>query len=213
MSTLQLSAQPREITGHKVKHLRREGIVPVVVYGATQEPINLQVMTRSLEHTLHAGGVSQLVELTVEGGKMHNVLIREVQIHPVTHTPIHADMYAVNMLEKQTVTVAIVPVGEAAALAAGLMVLQALDQVELEALPSDIPASIEVDITDLDPDHAIHVSDLPAINGVEYLTPADEPVFNMIATRVAEEEEVEEEEIEGAEPEVLTGGKQDEDEE
>ncbi len=214
MANLQLSAESREVTGRKVKQLRAQGIVPVVVYGATQEPLNLQVDERTFERALHAGGATQLVEVTVQDGKMHNVLVREVQRHPVNHRPIHADFYAVNMLEKQQVFVPIHSVGEPAALVAGVMVLQALDQVELEALPASIPAQIEIDITDLTLEQAVLVSDLPQIEGVEYLTSGDEVVFNMIAIRMEEEEEEEEELLDGelAEPE-LVGAEDDDTEE
>ena len=214
MADLQLSAQPREITGRKVKQIRAKGLVPVVVYGSDQVPSILQVNARELERTLHAGGISQLVEVTVDDGESHNVLIRDIQRHPVSHSLIHADFYAVNMSEKQQVSVAIQSVGEADVIA-GLMVLQALDQVEIEALPSDIPSHVEIDISGLTLEGAITVADLPELSGVEYLTDADEAVFTMIATRVEEEEEEEEELLEGeamAEPEVLTGAKEEEEE-
>lgn len=215
MAELQLSAQPREITGRKVKKIRQQGLVPVVVYGARQDPTSLQVEARQLESTLHAGGISQLVEVTVDGGGIHNVLIRDIQRHPVSHSLMHADLYAVNMSEKQQVSVAIHQVGEPGEIAAGLMVLQAMDQVEIEALPTDIPSHVEIDISSLTLEGAITVSDLPTLPGVEYVSDPDEAVFTMIATRVEEEEE-EEEMLEGeglAEPEVLTGGKAEDEEE
>lgn len=213
MATLKIQAEPRTLLGRKVRQLRNEGLVPVVVYGATQEATNLQVNERSLERTLHEGGTSQLVEVHVSSGDMHNVLIREVQRHPLTHRPIHADFYAVNMREKQLVSIPIHGHGEPEALEVGLMLLQALDQVEVEALPADIPAHIDVDVTGVDMENSITVADLPKLNGVEYVTDAEEVVFTMVTTReeVAEEEEGAEEEM--AEPEVLTGAKDEEDEE
>jgi large subunit ribosomal protein L25 len=217
MDKLQLSAQPREITGRKVKQIRAEGLVPIIVYGPTQESVSLQVGSRDFERTLHSGGISQLVELVVDGGTTHNVLVRELQRHPVNHSLMHADFYAVNMSEKQQVSVAIHGFGEAEGMMAGLMMLQALDQVEIEALPSDIPSHIEIDITSLTMEESITVADLPDISGVEYVTPEDEAVFMLIVTREEEEEEEEEEmELVGegmAEPEVLSGAKPEEDEE
>ena len=202
MANLQLAAEPRQITGRKVKQLRTNGLLPVVVYGATQEPVNLQVNAREFERTLHDGGSSQLVEVTVSDGSKHNVLVRDIQRTPVGHHLMHADFYAVNMSEKQQVAVPIHGVGEPDALAIGLMLLQALDQVELEALPAAIPAQIEVDVTNLTLEDAILVSDLPVIEGVEYLTDSEETVFTMITTRVEEEEEEELEEG-MAEPELV----------
>lgn len=208
MSDLKLDAQPRTVTGRKVRQLRNRGLVPVVVYGKQQQPMNLQVQARSLERVLHHGGTSQLVQVQVEGGESLNILIRDVQRHPVNHQYLHADFYAVNMAEKQQVEVPVVAVGRPESLVTGLMMLQALDSVEVEALPADIPASIEVDVTGLTPEEPITVADLPRLPGVEYLNDPEEVVFTMIATRVEEEEEAEEEEA--AEPEVVARGKQEE---
>jgi large subunit ribosomal protein L25 len=151
-----------------------------------------------------------LVQVVVEGGTTHNVLIREVQRHPVSHRYLHADFYAVNMNEKQEVSVPVVAAGKPAALVTGLMVLQGLDMVEISALPADIPASIEVDITGLDPENPITVAHLPTLPGVEYLNDPTEHLFTMIATR---EEVIEEEPTEvEAEPEVVARGRAEEEE-
>lgn len=215
MSELTLNAQPREITGRKVRQLRNQGLVPVVVYGRDQESTILQVNARNFNDVLYAGGTSQLVTLVVDGGKTHNVLVREIQRHPVKHNLLHADLYAVSMTEKQQVDVSIVPVNEPVALVAGLMMLQSLDQVTIEALPANIPASIEIDVTDLDMNRAIIVADLPQIENVTYLTDADEAVFRMVTTRTEESLEEEEEEIDAemVEPEVMGRGKEEEEEE
>ena len=213
MATLQLQAEPRTLVGRKVRQLRTQGIVPVVVYGAIDKPTNLQVLARDLELTIRGGGGSQLIQVNVENGETHNVLLRDLQRHPVRHHIMHADLYAISMREKQQVTVPLVSINEPEAMEAGLMILQALEQVEIEALPSAIPASIEIDITDLTLENSITVATLPVIDGVEYLTDPDETVFTMLATRVEEdaEEVLEGEEVtDGAEPEVLSKGKQDE---
>lgn len=207
MSELTLNAQPREITGRKVRQLRNQGLVPVVVYGRDQAATILQVKARNFNDVLHAGGISQLVTLVVDDGKTHNVLVREIQRHPVKHNVLHADLYAVSMSEKQQVDVSIVAVNEPTALVAGLMMLQALDQVTIEALPANIPASIEIDVTDLDLTRAIVVADLPQIDGVTYMTEADEAVFRMVTTRTEESlESLDEEEIdtEMVEPEIVS---------
>jgi large subunit ribosomal protein L25 len=211
MADLKLDAQPRALTGRKVRQLRAKGLVPVVVYGSNQEPLNLQVNARNLELTLHHGGFSQLVEVNVQGGGKHNVLVREIQRHPVNHTFMHVDLYAVNMAEKQYTSVPVVSTGRPAALSGGLMVLQEHDMVEIEALPADIPASVEVDITELDLERPITIADLPQLPGVAYLGDEHTHLFVMMAPRVEEvEEEVVEEEM--AEPEVVGRGKEDEEE-
>jgi large subunit ribosomal protein L25 len=212
MSELKLDAEPRTLTGRKVRQLRTQGLVPVVVYGNNQEPINLQVTARNLETTLHHGGFSQLVRVNVQGGGTHNVLVREIQRHPTSHAYLHVDLYAVNMSEKQHTSVPVVGTGKPTALVTGFMVLQEKDMIEVEALPADIPANIEVDITELDLERPITVADLPKIPGVEYLDEPTEHLFALLPPRVEEEEEPEPEE-ELAEPEVVARGKQDEEEE
>ncbi len=209
MSDLKLSAEPRTITGRKVSQLRRQGLVPVVVYGAIAEPISLQVADRDLERTLHGGGASQVVTLSVTGGGVHNVLIKNVQREPIYHALMHADFYAVNMNETQRVSVSLVATGKASGMAAGMMLFQAHETINIEALPADIPAEIEVDITPLTMDTPLHVRDLPAVKGVTYLNDPDEVVFTLMMTRGAEAELAEEEVEEGeVEPEVVKKGKQ-----
>jgi large subunit ribosomal protein L25 len=211
MSVLKLDAQPRTLTGRKVRQLRTQGLVPVVVYGNNQPPVNLQVSARNLETTLHHGGFSQLVQVDVQGGGSHNVLVREIQRHPVNHAFVHVDLYAVSMTEKQRTTVQVVSAGKPTAFLTGFTILQEKDGVEVEALPADIPASIEVDITALELERPITVADLPVIPGVEYLDELTETLFVMLAPRVQEEEEVVE--AEGMEePEVVGRGKEDEEE-
>jgi large subunit ribosomal protein L25 len=211
MSDLKLMADPRTLTGRKVNQLRRQGVVPVVVYGALAEPVNLQVADRELERTLHAGGASQVVAVSVSNGGVHNVLIKNVQREPVFHSLLHADFYAVNMNETQRVSVPLVATGKASGMAAGLMFFQAHELIHIEALPADIPAEIEVDVTPLTLETPIHVRDLPDVKGVAYLDDPDEVVFMLMTTRAGEAEE---EAAEGtaAEPEVVKRGKQTEEE-
>jgi large subunit ribosomal protein L25 len=125
----------------------------------------------------------------------------------------HVDLYAVNMAEKQHASVPVVSTGKPAALVGGLMVLQAHDVVEIQALPADIPASIEADITALDLERPITIADLPQLPGVTYLGDEDEALFTLIAPRAAAVEEEEEVAEEMAEPEVVGRGEEDEEEE
>jgi len=213
MAELKLTAQPRTLVGRKVRQLRTKGLLPVVVYGKKQkDAASLQVETRSFERVLHTAGFSQLVTIDVDGGTTHNVLIRDIQRHPVTHTPIHVDFYAVDMTEKQQVAIPVYSTGKADALDTGLMVYQALDQVIVEALPADIPSSVEVDISELTLEQSILISDLPAIQGVTYINELEEAIFTLITTRGAVEEEEEETELDedtDAEPELV--GREEED--
>lgn len=210
MSDLKLSAQPRTLVGRKVRQLRREGLVPVTVYGKKQAAENLQVVERSFERVLQAAGFSQLVQVDVEGGSTHNVLIRDVQRHPVTHSFLHIDLYAVDITEKQQVQVNVHSKGKPTSLAQGLIVLQSLDHVTVEALPAKIPAHIDVDITDLSLETPITVANLPVLDGVTYVNDPEEAIFTMVVTRAAEEESTETPAV--AEPELVRGRRAEEEE-
>ena len=210
MSELKLEANRRELTGRKVGQLRRQGLVPVVVYGNVKQPVNLQVDIKLLERVLHAGGDTRLVEVTVSDGGKHNVLVKDVQREPVGHRLLHADFYAVNMAEKQHVAVPLIAVGKPGGLAAGLMVLKLHESIHIEALPADIPGEIEIDITPLTLDRPITVADLPQVKGVSYVDEAEEVLFNLQTTR---EEVSEEAAAAEAEPEVVKKGKQTDEEE
>lgn len=211
MNTIPLEAQPRDVSAAKAKHLRTRGMIPVTVYGKTQPPVSLAVSERNLEATLSRGGASQLVEVFVQGGGRHNVLIREVQRHPVTHRLLHADFHAVAMNEKQHVSVPVVGVGKPLALSSGLMVLQNHDSLMVEVLPADIPGVIEVDLTHLSLDHPIRVSDLPALPGVHYLIDPEEHIFSLMHTRAGVEEESETSAA-VAEPELVRRPREEEEE-
>ncbi|MBW7883830.1 MAG: 50S ribosomal protein L25 [Caldilineaceae bacterium] len=213
MSELKISAEARTLTGRKVNQLRRQGLVPVVVYGAIDNPANLQVEARELERALHEGGGSQVVQIDVKGGSTHNVLVKDIQREPVTHSLWHADFYAVNMNETQQVSVPIISTGKPEALVAGLMLLQSHEMVHIEALPADIPAEIIVDVAPLTLDEPLKVADLPAIEGVTYLDDPETIIFTLQVTRAGEAEAAEEIEEEEAEPEVVKKGKHAEEEE
>jgi large subunit ribosomal protein L25 len=116
------------------------------------------------------------------------------------------------MSQQQQVSVNVHAVNEPESHMAGLMMYQAMDSVEISALPTAIPASIQVDVGGLTLENSITIADLPVLDGVTYLADPGETVFTMITTRVEEEEEEEELEEEMLEPEVV-GREGDEDEE
>lgn len=211
MDELKLVADRRELTGRKVGQLRRQGLVPVVVYGNVKQPVNLQVDIKMLERMLHAGGDTRVVEVTVNDGGKHNVLVKNVQREPVGHRLLHADFYAVNMSEKQRVTVPLVTTGKPAGMVTGVMVLKLHEAIHIEALPADIPGEISVDISPMTMERPITIADLPKVKGVSYVDDPEEVLFNLQLTR---EEVAEEAAATEVEPEVVKKGKQtDEDEE
>lgn len=208
MTVLVLDAQPRNLQ-EKARHLRQAGQVPAIVYGPARAPFAVQLAEKGLEGTLRQAG-TMLVKVNV-GNDSHNVMVKEVQRHPVNHRITHVDFYLVRMDQKQQVAVQLVPVGRPASLIGGMMVLQNYETVEIEALPAAIPAVIEVDVTNLKVDQPITVHNLPALDGIAYLTDPDAQLISLVAAQAGLEAETAEEEAgTPAEPELLKKGKTDE---
>lgn len=195
-----LLAEKRNVTGKQVKHLRREGILPGNVFGKGLESLSIQMPFKefvALYKKVHETG---LVDLTV-GDQKYPILIQNVQIHPISHTPIHADFFKVNLKEKVRATIPIVAIGEAKAVLDKIgALLQSLSEIEVEALPADLPEHIEVNIENLSQiDESITVADLKTPAGVELHAEPHELVFRVTELVSEEAEELAEEEAAEAE--------------
>jgi large subunit ribosomal protein L25 len=203
MKGLELEALKREVTGKKVRFLRRQGFTPANVYGRGIDSIALQVDTKSLKQMLaHAGGTA-LISLKVGPTKKPvKVLLRDVQKNPLSDEMFHVEFYQVKMDEKIRVDVPLEFVGEAPVLKhKNVALLRVLDFLHIEALPDDLPHSIEVDISVLEEnDQAIHVKDLELPKGVELHTDPEEMVIKVAeAKKVVEVEAPVAEATEGVE--------------
>src|SRR5690606_14056666 len=197
---LVLTATVREDTGKgAARRLRREGLLPAVLYGETQTNLSLNV--REAQKYFNTKGFNQLITLQVKKGRSKQelpVLVKEIQYDPLKGTPLHVDFYQVSMEQKVVVKVPVVLVGEDERENDGSIIDTVLYEVEVSCLSADIPAKIEVDISGLTMNNSITVGDLQPPAGVEFVTPADEPVVQAIAPRV-EAEAAEEEEDAAAE--------------
>lgn len=192
-SSLALPAAPRTEHGRHAELLRRQGRVPAVLYGHNVQPQALSVDARTLRRVWRAAGQSNLVDLTLDGGRPRKVLIRELQINPRTTDLVHVDLFAVNLLEKLTVDVPLVPVGESPAVTVDRLgvLQQILTTLKVECLPGDIPAQLSVDISGLlAVDDGVHVSEVPLPQGVTLASGVnpDELVLKIAPLRVAAEE-------------------------
>jgi large subunit ribosomal protein L25 len=200
--TYEISVQPRTVLGKKSKTLRKQHVLPAVLYGYGVESTPLMVDQKEMERVyLHAGSIS-LVDLRIgEGGTARKVFIHNVQRNPVTHMLIHVDFMAINLTEAITSSVPLVLVGEAPAVSQREgMLMQALDHIQVRALPADLPPMVEVDISGLEAvDDAIHVSDLKLASNVQVLTNEDELIAKINALPVQVEEAAEEEAPEAGE--------------
>jgi large subunit ribosomal protein L25 len=144
---IELTAQPRTVTGSKVRHVRAEGFVPAVIYGKGMESVNLQVPTKDFERVYKQAGESTLVFVNVDG-KAFPTIINDIARHPITGAIAHADFYKVRLDEKVKAMVPVVFTGESPAVKnfGGIFVRNA-NELEVEALPADLPHEITVDIS------------------------------------------------------------------
>lgn len=196
-----LAAQRRQISGKKVSRLRRDGVLPAVVYGHGVPSETIQLDAHEFDLLRRRSGRNALLDLRVDGGRARPVLLHAVHEHPVQRRPLHADFLVVRMDEEMTVDVAIVFTGESEAVEKQEGTLLHLrETVQIRALPGDIPPGLEVDLAPLDSfDAVLHVSDLVIPSGVTLVTDPSEPLARVQPPRV-EVEEVPEPTEEGAEP-------------
>jgi large subunit ribosomal protein L25 len=209
-----LTAQKRTQVGRNaIKKIKASGMVPGVIYGSAQEPVNLQINGRDLLNLLsRASGENILVELEiVDGGEKQNALamIQEIQHHPLQREIVHVDFHAVSAHETVSAEVPIETVGEAIGVKVnGGLLEHILRYLEVECLPGDLPQVIEVDVTNLDIGQSLHVRELNLPPGVEATTDAEQTVVAVVESRV--EEEVVEPIVTPIAPEVITAKKPEE---
>jgi len=147
---INLTLDLRTLQGKKVKQLRKEGIIPAVVYGAGLEPINVQAAQNVVDKVIRDAGKHTPVHLTI-GDKKEIAMIKDVELDAVKGLTRHVSFHAVKQNEpvNAEVPIHLTGQGESAAERAGLIVLQALDHIEIRALPLMLPEALEVSIADL----------------------------------------------------------------
>ncbi|MCD6270972.1 50S ribosomal protein L25 [bacterium] len=202
---LQLRAKKRDVLGRKTKRLRAENLLPAILYGPKIKNIPLVLDYKSFEKVWSKAGESSLINLEIEGEKKkYLVLIHDIQQDPLTDKIIHIDLYQPDLEKKVTAWVPLVIVGEAPAVKnLGGTLVRNLDEVEVRALPRDLPHEIKVDVSNLKEIHdEILIEDLQVPNNVEILKNPKEVVVTVAPPERVEEELAEEKE-EIKEPEVI----------
>ena len=202
-----INAEKRNVVGKQVKALRRQGILPGVIYGRHIEAFPIQMDAHDASLILDKLTASSLITIDVDGEKF-NVLMRDRQRDVIFGDLLHVDFLVVSLTEKLRATVELKLVGEApVADNPEVVVTQVLNAIEIEALPQDLPEVIEVDISTLETvDDEITVADLDLGEDIAILTDPNETIVSV--GYVAQEEVAEEEEAEElAEPKVVERGK------
>lgn len=171
MKRYKLAVEKRTILGKKVQKLRKEGFLPANIYGKGVKSLSVQVPYKDFEKVYKEAGVTGIVDVEVAGDIRHS-LIHNVQQDYYNHQLLHVDFFQVNLKEKVKTMVKIVTVGEPKAVAEKLgLLLQPLSEVEIEALPTDLPDKIEVNVEPLAEVNAqITVGEIKVPSGVTILT-------------------------------------------
>ena len=192
MSQTTLVATPRTGKGTPTaRRLRSEGHIPGILYGRGMEPISVMVERREFRLALSGpAGANTVLALQV-GGTSYPAVVKEMQRHPIRRTVNHIDFLQVNMNEEITVHVGVRLVGESKAVAvAGGLVDTAVDSLEVSCTPTDMPNEFVIDITDMQPDTVIRLSDIPMPKGVTALGDPDMAVVTVLTTAAEIEEPV-----------------------
>src|SRR2546428_949113 len=212
MAEIVVNAKTRDERGkNAARRLRREGMIPGVVYGGKGDNVAVAVDPKALQKVLRSeAGRNAILKLDI-AGKSANAILKSWQVDPIKETFLHADFYRIAMDVAIRVTVPIHVVGEARGVKVDAGILElVVREIEVECLPGDIPERIDVDVTDLGINQSLRVSDVPAPPKVKVLQAADQVVVHVVSVKeeaaapaaaapVAEGEAA----APGAEPEVI----------
>jgi len=188
MEKIILQTEPRNITGRKVKSLRREGFVPAVVYGHGVESLPIQVPVRDFERVYTEAGESTVVYLNV-GNQEYPTIIQEVARDPVSDKFLHADFYKVRLDEKIKAKIPLNFVGESPAVKElGGILVKNISEIEVEGFPQDLPHRIDVDVSSLQEIKSqILIKDLP-ISAKLKVEDEPEAIVALVQEPISEEE-------------------------
>jgi large subunit ribosomal protein L25 len=198
LEQIDLNAQIRKTTGNgPARSLRREGRIPAVLYGPKTEPVLLSIDSKEFEQILKTSTIgSVLLKLQIKNGQTgsRSAMVKELQTHPVTGHFLHVDFYEVDLSQKINAMIPVTVTGKSRGVEDGGILQIVRRELEVFCLPTAIPETIEVDISELDIGGSIHVNEIALPSDVELPEDIDFTVITILAPKV-EEEVVEEEEL------------------
>jgi large subunit ribosomal protein L25 len=203
LELIELKTNIRTTTGNgPARRLRQKGQIPAVLYGPGTESVLLSVNISDIDMVLKKGRIAQaLLNLVIpDNGEtsIKTVMVKELQIQPVSRNFLHIDFYEVAMDRKIMVNVPVTTTGKSKGVELGGILQIIRRELEVQCFPLDVPESIELDITDLDIGDSIHVGDISLQSGIEFLGEENFTVVTIVSPKIEEEEEaIEEEEEEG----------------
>lgn len=195
----------REPGSRQSRRIRRQGLVPAVVYGPKIEPVPVVVDAHDLHTALHTdAGTNAIIQLEIEDGDTITTMAREIERHPFRNEYRHVDFVTIDLTKTVHAEVAMHFAGTPAGVEEGGVFSPQRTSVRVEVLPTEIPGFIELDISAVEIGGSLRIEDLPEIEGVTYLDDPDAVVMSVTvpAAEIEEpepEEELEEEMLEGEE--------------
>lgn len=198
METLSLTLKERKLKGKAVNRLRKEGLIPAIVYGHDITPISVSVEYNPFIKVYRKAGESSLVDLVIEGHDSIKALIQDIAIDPMTDRLIHADFRQVSMKEKLKAKIPIVYSGESRAMKElGGILVKSLAEIEVECLPQYLVHEIVVDLSPIKEfGEAIRVGSIPVPEGMVFLAGPNEVIATVTPPRSEEELKALEEKVE-----------------
>jgi large subunit ribosomal protein L25 len=213
LELIELKTNIRTTTGNgPARRLRQKGQIPAVLYGPGTESVLLSVNISDIDRILKKGRIGQaLLNLVIpDNGEtsIKTVMVKELQIQPVSRNYLHIDFYEVAMDRKIMVSVPITTTGKAKGVEVGGILQIVRRELEVQCFPLDVPESIELDVTDLDIGDSIHVNDISLKSEIEFLGDENFTVVTIVIPKIEEEEEPIEEEAEEGEEAVAEEGEE-----
>lgn len=219
MDQVSLRAQSGRATGSREsRRIRREGLVPAIVYGTDVDPVAIAVDSHDLSTALHTeAGTNAIINLEIEGGDTLTTMARVIDRHPFRNEYRHVDFVTIDLTQKTIAEVAIDFQGTPVGVKEGGVFSPRRTHVLIEVLPTEIPASIPLDVSEIEIGGSLRIEDLPEIEGVEYTEESESVVMSVTVPAAEIEEEPEELEedllLEGEEGEEPVEGEAEEAEE
>ena len=209
MENFEIIAQLRTVKGKGAsRRLRRDGVVPAIVYGAGKQPVSLSLSQNEvLKHLEHEAFYSHILTVNIDGSS-EKVILKDVQRHPYRHLILHLDLQRVSETEKLTMRVPLHFINAEACIGVkqgGGVISHHLNEIEISCLPKDLPEFIEVDLENIKLHETLHISDLVSPEGVEVRGDGEHAVVSVHLARGDKEEESNAEEDKAADNETKEG--------
>ena len=207
------ASERKDFTKSTIKRFRKEGMIPGVFYSKNNTPIHINVVDRTINPLVFTAK-THLISLELEGHEEYECIIKDVQFDPVTDRVIHFDLLGLTKGEKIVLEIPVQLIGTPVGVKEGGVIQHVMHKIEVECLPRNIPEHISIDVTELKLGDSIHIGDLN-YEDIEFIDSKESLIVQVTHPKIKEEAAPVAEGVgeELKEPEVISKGKQEENEE